>query len=192
MCYLCAVSGAILRVRNLIAKSGNMPLPTQRILRLIPLVLALLAAFAPAALHAQVDVPPGTQVRVLAPSVADSLLRGRVVAIDSASLLLAPSASGSLNLPISGIQRLDRFRPGPRKTLQGALAGTVLGAAAGFGIAYASLRNSQCDYLCGAVQVGSAILGGAVGVVGGGIIGSRSRGEGRWEPVPIAPVRARP
>jgi hypothetical protein len=169
-----------------------MPRNTQRILRLIPLVLTLLAAFAPAALHAQVDVRPGTQVRVLAPSVADSLLRGRVVAIDSASLLLAPAAAGSLNLPISRIQRLERFRPGPRQTLTGALVGTVLGAAAGYGIAHVAVRGSPCDYLCGAAEAGSAILVGTVGLVAGGIIGSRSRAEGRWEAVPMDPDRARP
>jgi hypothetical protein len=164
-----------------------MPLRNRSILR--SLLLVCLAAFAPAALHAQVDVRAGAQVRVLAPSAADSLLRGRVVSIDSASLLLAPNAAGSVNLPLSRIERLERFRPGPRRTLTGALVGTVLGAAAGYGIAHVSVRNSECDYLCGAAEAGSAILGGTVGLVTGAIIGSRSRGDGRWETVPIDRTR---
>jgi hypothetical protein len=156
---------------------------------LLALTLACAAALSPAALRAQAGVRPGARVRVLVPSTADSLLAGRVVSIDSASLLLAPPASGSLHLPIARIERLEVFRPGPRRTLTGAVLGTLAGAAVGYGIAHVSVRGSDCDYLCGAAEAGSAILGGAVGLVTGGIIGSRSRGTGRWEPVPVDAVR---
>lgn len=169
-----------------------MLLSIRPVLRILPLILAFLAPLAPAALQAQIDVRAGANVRVLAPSVADSLLRGRLVAIDSASLLLAPTSAGSLNVPMARVQRLEVFRPGPRKTLTGALVGTLLGLAAGYGIAHASLVDTNCDYICGAVEAGSAILGGTVGLVAGGIIGSRSRGEGRWEAVPLDSRSARP
>lgn len=165
-------------------------LPLNRlILRFLPLILACLA---PTALYAQLDVRTGADVRVLAPSMADSLLRGRVVAIDSASLLLAPTSAGSLNVPLARVERLEVFRPGPRKTLTGALVGTLLGAAAGYGIGHAAIRDSNCDYICGAVEAGSAILGGGVGLFTGALIGGRSRGEGRWVEVLPDSRSARP
>lgn len=169
-----------------------MLLSIRPILRILPLILAFLTTLAPAALRAQIDVRAGANVRVLAPSVADSLLRGRLMAIDSASLLPAPTSAGSLNVPMARVEWPEVFRPGPRKTLTGALVGTLLGAAAGYGIAHAALVNTSCDYICGAAEAGSAILGGTVGLVTGGMVGSRSRGEGRWVEVPVDSRSARP
>lgn len=162
-------------------------------LRRLPLILACLAAFAPALLQAQGPVRPGERVRVLAPSTADSLIVGRVVALDSTSLLLAPAPSGgSLRLPVAGIQQLEVSRGRGRSTLQGALLGTGIGAAASYAVVHASVRESSCDYLCGAAEAGGAILGGTAGLVVGALIGNRSRGPERWQRVPLSVVRTRP
>jgi hypothetical protein len=162
-----------------------------RVLRRLPLLLASVAALAPAALRAQDVVHPGAQVRILAPSASAALLHGRVVAIDSSSLLLAPvAASESLQLPVERIERLEVLRRGPRRTLTGALLGAAAGAAAGFTITSISARGSDCAFVCGAAEVGGAVLGGSAGLVVGGVIGSGSRAPGRWETVPVSTLRA--
>ncbi|HEV3052229.1 MAG TPA: hypothetical protein VGX50_18105 [Longimicrobium sp.] len=148
---------------------------SSRVLRRLPLLLASVAALAPAALRAQDVVHPGAQVRILAPSASAALLHGRVVAIDSSSLLLAPvAASESLQLPVERIE----------------LLGAAAGAAAGFAITSIAARGSDCAFVCGAAEVGGAVLGGSAGLVVGGVIGSGSRAPGRWETVPVSTLRA--
>lgn len=67
-----------------------------RILRLRSAVMACALVAAPCAVDAQTPVRSGSVVRILAPSVADSLLTGTVLEIDSASLVLAPPARKDL------------------------------------------------------------------------------------------------
>jgi hypothetical protein len=147
------------------------------------LILACAISLAPAALRAQAEVRPGSQVRVLAPSAADSLIIARVVAIDSASLLLAPAApSAARALRMDQIERIEVLHRGGRKTLTGALLGTVAGAAAGYFITTGYVDDT-CDYICGAAEAGGAILGGMAGMVAGAKFGSGFRGPDRWEVV---------
>lgn len=163
-----------------------------RVLRRLPLITACLAAFAPAALRAQ-DAKPGAEVRILAPSAADSLLSGRVVAIDSTSLLLAPRATaGSLEVPIAAIERLEVRRLGRRRTFNGGAIGVLVGAAAGYVLTHAALRGSECEYVCGAVEAGGSVAGALAGLGVGAIIGSRFRDPDRWEWVPVDAARADP
>ncbi|HEU4882766.1 MAG TPA: hypothetical protein VFT45_10985 [Longimicrobium sp.] len=163
-----------------------MRLLANRLLRRLSLIFACGAAFAPAAARAQGTVQPGTYVRVLAPSAADSLLAGTVIEIDSTSLLLAPpAAEGSRTVALRDIQRLEVRRQGARKTFVGALLGTIGGAAAGYTIAHAVARRSECEYVCGAAEAAASIALGAGGGVLGAIIGSRHRGPDTWTPAPV-------
>ncbi|HEX6371761.1 MAG TPA: hypothetical protein VF006_22760 [Longimicrobium sp.] len=162
-----------------------MPPLTNRLLRRLSLIIACAVPVAPALLRAQAEVRPGSQVRVLAPSAADSLIVARVVAIDSAGLLLAPPApSAARTVRLEQIERIEVLRRGGRKTLAGALIGTVAGAAAGYFITTAYVSNS-CDYICGAAEAGGAILGGMAGMVAGAKFGSGFRAADRWEPAAV-------
>jgi|GEM_PF-4732418 len=167
-----------------------MPLPTTRILRHLPLIIACLAVLAPAALDAQPTVRPGARVRLLVPS-ADTLMYGTVVALDSASLLLAPTPdSESLRVPLAALERLEVSRGRKPSTLLGAAVGAVVGAGAGLGAALLLTDPEDCEFVCGAVQVGSAVIGGTLGVGWGAVIGLQTpRGPERWRPVPV-PGRA--
>lgn len=172
-----------------------MPLPTTRVLRRLPLIIACLAAFAPAALHAQPTVRPGARVRVLTVS-ADTLMYGTVVGLDSASLLLAPTPdSESLRVPLAGLERLEVSRGRKPSTLLGAAVGAVVGAGTGLGVALLLAEPDDCEFVCGAVQVGSAVIGGTLGLGWGAVIGLQTpRGPERWRPVPIParPAASRP
>lgn len=163
-----------------------MPLLASLLLRRATLILACAAAFAPAAVRAQEIVRPGDYVRILAPSAADSLLTGTVIELDSGSLLLAPAPSpASRTVTVRDIERVEIRHRGGRRTLPGALLGTVIGAAAGYGITTAFVRDSNCDYLCGAAEAGGAILGGTVGLGVGALIGHGQRAPDRWAPAAV-------
>lgn len=155
-------------------------------LRRVSLLVAFAAAFFPAALRAQATVQPGVYVRILAPSATDSLLTGTVLELDSASLLLAPPAApGARMVRLREIERLEVRRRGGRKTISGALIGTLVGAAAGFTLAQALIRDDDCEYVCGGAEAGIAIAGGTGGLVVGAMIGGRRRWPDRWDPVPV-------
>lgn len=149
-------------------------------LRLAGLVCAALLAL-PGPVHAQRAAEPGDRVRILAPSAADSLLAGTIVAFDSAVLLLAPpSSSGSRAVPLRAIERIEVHQRGRRKTLTGALLGGMAGAVAGYLLADALVDESGCEYVCGLPDVAGGLAGGIGGSVIGGRIGSRRRGRDRW------------
>lgn len=158
-----------------------------RVLRHLLLVAACLAALAPAAARAQGEVRPGVRVRVLAPSAADTLFTGRVVALDSASLLIAPGAdAGSLRVPLAEVRQIEVSRGRARATLAGAVSGGFAGAAGGYVLARLAGGGGPCEYVCGAAEAGSAILGGAIGLVVGALIGSdHEHGPERWRGVPV-------
>lgn len=161
-----------------------------RLLRRLPPIVACVVAFAPASLRAQDGIEPGAQVRVLAPSAADSLLSGRVVAIDAAWLLLAPPAAGeSLQLPTAAIERLEVLRRGRRRTFKGGAIGVLIGAAGGYALTHALVRNSDCEYVCGAAEASGSVAGALAGLGVGAIIGGRYRDPDRWEAVPLPRAR---
>lgn len=156
-----------------------------RLVRRPSLILACVCAFAPAAARAQADVEPGARVRVLT-STADTMLYGTVVTLDSASLLLAPRPDvESVRVPLAGVERLEVSRGGKPSTLQGAAVGAVVGAGAGLGIGLLATQD-DCDFVCGAVQVGSSVIGGVLGLVFGALTGSEiPHGPERWQPVRV-------
>ena len=153
-----------------------------RLSRIRLAALACAALFAtPAAAHAQPAAEPGDRVRILAPSAANSLLTGTIVAFDSAALLLAPpSSSGSRAVPLRAIERIEVHRRGRRRTLAGALLGGIAGAVAGYVLADAIVDESGCEYVCGLPDVAGGLAGGMGGSLIGGRIGSRHRGPDRW------------
>lgn len=157
--------------RNPFENSNTMSLMSHA-LRRLPLVIAFLAAFAPAALRAQGEVQPGTRVRIL-PTVDDGLIRGTMVTLDSASLLIAPRpAAEFVRIPFATVERLEVSRGGRASTTAGGVIGALVGAGVGLGAAL--LWTRDCEYVCGAAQVGSAVIGGAVGLVVGVLLGSSS------------------
>lgn len=142
------------------------------VLRRLPLVITFLAAFAPAALRAQAGVQPDTRVRIL-PIVGDTRIRGTMVTLDSASLLIEPRPNAeSARIPLATMERLEASRGGRASTTAGGVIGALVGAGAGLGAAL--LLGGDCEYVCGAAQVGSAVIGGAVGLVVGVLLGSSS------------------
>lgn len=165
------------------------PFPV-RALRRAAVILAM-GALIPSAVRAQIQ--PGAHVRILAPSAADSLITGTVLEIGSSSLLLAPAASApSRAVPLSAIERLEVRRRGRPRTFNGGAIGFLLGAGAGYVLTHAYVRNSDCEYICGAVQAGGSIAGAIGGMGVGSIIGSRYRDPDRWEPVHVPAGRTQP
>ncbi|MBW3570070.1 MAG: hypothetical protein KY467_03080 [Gemmatimonadetes bacterium] len=153
-----------------------MPLTRLRRLTAAGLACAALLA-APTALAAQTTVRPGAYVRILAPSLADSLLAGMVLVIDSASLLLSPSTSGgSRTVALRDIERLEVRGPGAPRTLTGALWGLAAGAVAGYAICHVASASPHrnCPWLKG------TFTGGVVGLVLGAEVGMRVPGPYRW------------
>lgn len=156
-------------------------------LRSILLACAALVA-APCAVDAQTTVRPGAYVRILAPSVVDSLLTGTVTKIDSASLLLSPPASaGSLTVALRDIERLEVRGAGAPRTSTGALVGMVVGAVAGYTVCHvASGTHTNCQKAPGAAA------GATVGLLLGMEFGMTLRGPERWQTVPVPPDPAAP
>lgn len=161
-----------------------MTLPPPRLLRRLPLIVACLAAVAPHALRAQAEVRPGTRVRVLT-STADTRIKGTVVTLDSASLLIAPAPDAELvRIRLRDVEHLEVSRGGKPSTLAGAAIGAVAGAGTGLGAAL--LLGKDCGFVCGAVQVSSTVVGGALGLVWGALFGSSTpHGPERWRTVPL-------
>ena len=162
-----------------------MLLLASRLIRRASLILACAAALAPAAVRAQEEVEPGARIRVLTSS-ADTLMYGTLVTLDSASLLLAPAPDAEfLRIPFAGMERLEVSRGGKPSTLQGAAVGAVVGAGAGLGIGLLATQG-DCEFVCGAVQVGSSVIGGVLGLVAGAFTGADiPHGPERWQPVRV-------
>lgn len=152
--------------------------------RAVLLVCAALLALPSASPGQQTPVQPGTRVRLLAPSTADSLVTGTVVAIDSASLLLAVGFdTAGVHVPLAAIRQLE-VEADPRDTAQ---RGGLWGMLAGAGAAYLVLSpcSSPTDG-CGSYRA----LGTAAGAVAGMLVGRRIGGataRGRWRFVPVYP-----
>jgi hypothetical protein len=159
-------------------------MPRTRFPRLIPALLACAALLAaPSAGDAQTPVVrPGADVRIMAPSAADTLLSGTVVAIDSASLLLAPPRPGaSRTVALRDIERLEVWGPGRSRRFTGMLLGTVAGAVAGYAVCHVASGSPHANCQKGP----GAAFGAGVGLVLGGEIGSLFREPGRWVPAAV-------
>lgn len=160
-----------------------------RFLQFRTLLLACAALVTgPCVVHAQTPVQPGARVRILAPSTADTLITGTVVAIDSASLLLSPRFDAAeVQVPLSAIRQLEvgARRRGDGRTL--GIVGAILGAA----VALSMIESGPCEG-CGLVPVRTlgALAGAGAGYLAGSVIGGAASPE-EWRPVPV-PARGQP
>ncbi|HEV3052231.1 MAG TPA: hypothetical protein VGX50_18115 [Longimicrobium sp.] len=156
-------------------------MPLTRLRRLAAASLACAAFLAvPPALSQQAPVQPGTRVRILAPSTADTLIIGTVTAIDSAALLLSADVdTAGVHVPLAHIRRLEVAHAPHDRRRQAGLVGLVLGAVAGYALmASGCSRDPECDDMRAVGVVGGA----AVGMLLGNLFG---RGGGdRWRTVP--------
>lgn len=152
-------------------------------LRAVLLACATLLA-APCALEAQRPVGPGAHVRIMAPSATDTLITGTVVEIDSASVRLSPPApAASLTVAIRDIERVEVWGPGGPMTLTGALLGTAAGAVMGYGVCHAASGSPHAN----CPRATGSLVGGAMGLVLGSLLGSAIRGRDRWHPAVVVP-----
>lgn len=154
-----------------------MPLPRCAVRARLPLALACVLALVPAALAAQPRVEPGARVRILAPSTADTLITGTVVAIDSARLLLAARFdTAGVHVPLSAIRRLEVAAR--RSGTQAGLWGLLLGGAAGYALFSGCGHADACTDTRTVGTVGGAVLGMLLGNLFGG-------GGEEWRTVPV-------
>ena len=128
-------------------------------------------------------LPPGTKIRVDAPSLLSSQLVGKVLALRSDTLEVtgrvatptAKSATWTGPVPLSAIANLERNYGSKGHGLIGMGIGLILGAAVVPALFASSTTNDEIpDY--------SPILFGIGGVIVGGIIGTQFRTE-QWEKV---------
>jgi hypothetical protein len=148
-------------------------------LRAVLLACATLLA-APCAVDAQ-TVEPGARVRILAPSAADTLITGTLVAIDSGSLLLAASFdTAGVHVPLSTIRRLEVAADPRHSGTTGGLVGLARGAAAGYALYSPCPRHSGCATM----RNGTLVAGAFVGMLVGKMIG-RNIGGDAWRTVPV-------
>lgn len=151
-----------------------------------PLLSAALLACAalPAGVHGQEEVRPGTRVRILAPAAADTLIKGTVVAVDSAALLLYPGGDrAGLRVPLGEIRRVEVAGDPHVWRRRGRLWGSVAGA----GAAYYLAGGAEVDCTgCGGAQVLAMLAGAGVGALVGTILGfNADAGREPWRQVPV-------
>jgi hypothetical protein len=145
------------------------------------LVACALLLAAPCVVDAQAPVGPGTRVRILAPSAADTLITGTVVAIDSASLLLAAGFdTAGVHVPLSAIRRLEVAADRGRSGGTAGLVGLLLGGAAGY------VLFSGCGHAEACTDTRTIGIAGAAvaGMLMGNLIG-RNAGGDSWRTVPV-------
>jgi hypothetical protein len=127
-------------------------------------------------------VQPGTRVRILAPSTADSLIIGTVTAIDSDALLLSVRFdTAGVHVPLAHIRRLEVAQDPGHRSRQAGLWGLLAGAAAGFVLLGADCSTG--DPYCDETRAVGVVGGAAVGMLLGGLFGRR--GGDRWRVVPV-------
>jgi hypothetical protein len=128
-------------------------------------------------------LPPGTKIRVEAPSLLSSQLIGKVLALRSDTLevtgrVATPTAKSTTwtgPVPLSAIDNLERNSGSKGHGLIGMGIGLILGAAVVPALFSSSTTNNEIpDY--------SPILFGIGGAIVGGIIGAQFRTE-HWEKV---------
>lgn len=153
------------------------------------LVLALLLAAAPVSLHGQARVESGSLVRVTAPALSDTAVIGRVITIESASLLLAvKDDTAATQVPFSAIRRLEVARDRGARRQSVTTWTSVAGAVAGYILAFPPGKGS-CTDGCGIVRLMGLVVGGATGALAGLLFTAGAPEPDLWMParVPGAP-----
>lgn len=157
----------------------------------ITLLALLLWSALPATSAAQADgaaagpIPPGTRVRVSAPTVFRGAVAGRVSHTVADTLFLAPRRSGLVAVPVSAITRTEVSRGVDH--WEGALRGAGIGALAGGGLFgfLVFAGDTNCDYCLPGRDLQAAAVGAVIGAVLftplGAVIGA-IRGYEHWGP----------
>ncbi len=130
---------------------------------------------------------PGSRIRVRAPTHAPQRIVGTFVSLANDTLMVQPLAAAdagrSVRLPLSAVTDFEVSqgigRAGGKGALIGAVAGVPLGVAVGLW-----MQHRSCEGQLGCVTSSdAAVLGGAIGVATGGLIGwviGRSTHRERW------------
>jgi hypothetical protein len=148
------------------------------------LVLAVLLAAGPVALHAQARVESGSRVRVTAPALADTAVTGRVISIESASLLLAvKDDTAATQVPFSGIRSLEVARDGGARRRSVTTWTSIAGAVAGYLLAAPPWGDGCPGDGCGTARLGGLGAGAVVGGLFGFVISAG--GAEVWVPARV-------
>jgi hypothetical protein len=124
----------------------------------------------------------GDRVRVSAPSVSGSDIRGTLVALDAKTLILAPERKGpTIELSRSQVERLQVLAGKKRNWL----AGAVVGAGAGLVLSVSYCGDPPLGGTCDRMQVTTTL--GAIGAAGGALFGALIVTD-RWKTVPANAV----
>jgi hypothetical protein len=131
------------------------------------LVVASLLAAGPASVHAQARVESGSRVRVTAPALADTAVTGRVITVESASLLLAvKDDSAATQVPFSAIRSLEVARDRGARRQSVTTWTSVAGAVAGYILAFPP-GSGSCTDGCGIARLMGLVVGAAAGGLAG-------------------------
>lgn len=161
------------------------------------LTLCAAAVMAPTLLAGQADsvpdwpIAPGSRVRIVSPVLGKRFATGSVVSATADTLLFrSASESPSTAIPTPNITRIDIARGTHTNKARGGLAGFLVGAFAGAGIAAAATPPpcTNClDFSQGAAALGGGLAGGVIGALVGVAIGKRPADT--WVPaaLPSAP-----
>lgn len=132
------------------------------------LVLASLLAAAPVSLQAQARVETGSRVRVTMPALGDTAITGRVITVESASLLLAVEGdTAATQVPFSAIRGLEVARDRRTRRVSVTNWASVAGALAGLLLVTPPWSDDCPLTRCKESRVAGMLAGAA----GGGLLG---------------------
>lgn len=132
-------------------------------------VLAALLAAAPVSLQAQAQAQARVESgsRVTAPAVADTAFIGRVITIESTSLLLAvKDDTAATQVPFSAIRGLMVARDRRARRRSVTTWTSVAGAVAGYILAFPP-GSGECTDGCDIVRLMGIVAGGTTGALAG-------------------------
>lgn len=131
------------------------------------IILAALIALLPTALGAQATVSSGSRVRLTVPALADTTITGRVITIESASLLLAvKDDTAATQVPFSAIRGLEVARDRGARRQSVTTWTSVAGAVAGYILAFPP-GSGECTDGCDIVRLMGIVAGGTTGALAG-------------------------
>jgi hypothetical protein len=134
-------------------------------------------------------VAPGSRVRVLSPVFGDQKQAGRVVSTTSDTLVFLPAKqSTSIAIGTPYIFAMDVANGTHTQKLTDALVGLLIGAGGGAIIGYATYKRPKpCEFCIDFGPGAQAIAVGALGAIGGAVVGTTfgSRQTDTWVPVAV-------
>jgi hypothetical protein len=139
-------------------------------MRVLPLAaLAALLIASPAAAQQASDGLSGTRVRVTAPNFIPAPVTGTVASYSTQGIVVVDEVTGdSIRLPLRSVSRLDEFAGGTAASTawyRGRL-GAFIGAGLGL------IAGPVLSKVVGGDMVENTLVGGAVGMTGGFVVGA--------------------